>query len=94
LKTDQKVFRFFFFIFIIAAFLDDLLKSQDVTAALHVLLLDILPAPTNLLEQPHWQFILLAYFKFFLGPKHSLFSYEGCRTKLWALGFKEICLWL
>lgn len=35
-----------------AAFLDDLLKLQEVTAALHELLLATPPAPPHLLEQP------------------------------------------
>lgn len=51
LKQTKK-FLELFFLLIIAAFLGDLLKLHEVTAALCGLLLDTLPAPTNLLEQP------------------------------------------
>lgn len=61
---------------------DNLLKLQKVTAALHELLSDTPPAPPSLLEQSQRQFILLAYFKSFLGPKRFLLSYEGCTTEI------------
>lgn len=70
--NHYKKKRFQIFLkFIIEAFLGDLLKFQEFTAALCELLLDMLPAPRNLLKQNQWQFILPAYFKF-LGLKNFL----------------------